>query len=422
MGSKSSYRRSRPITRILFSSVFIGLLTVIILIIDFILPCGFGTRGLEAATRRAIAVNAAKQIELSTNPNASSLAPGAPWPPSIPPRRLIINTPPKYNWVIAVLIYNEAQYLLEWIAWHRLLGCDHFYFYDHRSTDGPIRILAPLIERGIVTYIRIPEDAGGVEAADGHESVGKGKPTSYSMAAGLFRKDFPSRIRDAVWASNWDIDEFLILGNEYPTFAHFLATAAARGKGAVGGIKLSRRSASTSGRNISLRAHELAVTTYIDIENELAASKNDPGKVVVRVDLSNSGFLVPHKLFASRGALVNVRGNPSKKRNQQGDSAGIDVPYAPEAPFLVHHITRSYEDCKWKDGWDKDRQGTWRHKMAISICDLRNETSAFYSKNDYLTKPNEVTKMIIQSRSSLCNEMRNLNKQYCDTVACCGER
>lgn len=71
--------------------------------------------------------------------------------------------------------------------------------------------------------------------------------------------------------------------------------------------------------------------------------------MVVRVDLSNPGFLAPYKLFGSRGALVNVRGNPAKKRNEQGDTAGIDVPYAPEAPFLVHHITRSYEDCKRKD-------------------------------------------------------------------------
>lgn len=56
---------------------------------------------------------------------------------------------------VAVLMNNEDRYLEEWIEYYRILGADHFYIYDNRSSRrNKIRkILAPYRERGIVTLI-----------------------------------------------------------------------------------------------------------------------------------------------------------------------------------------------------------------------------------------------------------------------------
>lgn len=310
----------------------------------------------------------------------------------------------RYTWVLACLIYNEAQYILEWVAWHRLLGADHFYLYDHRSTDRLIDVLKPLMDEGLVTLISVPK------------TVPSGTPTTFSGASNFFRRDLPSRIRDAQWASHWDIDEFLYLGSRYTSFKELLRKKIFA---SAGGIKLSRKSAGTSGRELRLKPGELASMTFLDLETDKAVQRSDPGKITVNVGGSISGVLLAHKLTASRGRLVNVDGVPSRVQQASGDYLGLDVPFTSREPFLIHHITRSYEDCKWKDNWSSDRQGTWRHKMPISICEKRNSSTKHYVASDYMPIPNHVTQGVLSLRPRLCEEMHRLNSAYCERVQCC---
>ena len=51
----------------------------------------------------------------------------------------------------ACAIYrNEADYLAEWIEFHRLCGFELFFLYDNMSTDHHRDVLAPYVEEGIV--------------------------------------------------------------------------------------------------------------------------------------------------------------------------------------------------------------------------------------------------------------------------------
>lgn len=59
---------------------------------------------------------------------------------------------------IASIIKNEPD-ILEWIAYHKLVGVDHFYIYDNESTDGLKEKLLPYMEEGTVTYIYYPGKA-----------------------------------------------------------------------------------------------------------------------------------------------------------------------------------------------------------------------------------------------------------------------
>ena len=86
---------------------------------------------------------------------------------------------------------DEAAYLTEWIAFHRLVGVDHFILYDNGSADHPEAVLAPFLAEGVVTLVPWPVPF--------HE---KAAQRAYA--------DCLERVRGrARWLTCLDIDEFL---------------------------------------------------------------------------------------------------------------------------------------------------------------------------------------------------------------------
>ena len=63
---------------------------------------------------------------------------------------------PQFKVVIVITVKNEAAYLLEWIAYHRAIGADHFLIYNNDSTDETPQILQCLDKSGIITYVEWP--------------------------------------------------------------------------------------------------------------------------------------------------------------------------------------------------------------------------------------------------------------------------
>src|SRR3989339_2237430 len=56
----------------------------------------------------------------------------------------------QYQLSICAIFQDEAPYLKEWIEFHQLVGVEHFYLYNHRSTDDWKTVLAPYIDNGTV--------------------------------------------------------------------------------------------------------------------------------------------------------------------------------------------------------------------------------------------------------------------------------
>lgn len=61
---------------------------------------------------------------------------------------------------IGAIFKNEAPYVLEWVAFHRAVGIDHFFVADNGSDDGTTAILADLAQAGVVTHIPFPGTPG----------------------------------------------------------------------------------------------------------------------------------------------------------------------------------------------------------------------------------------------------------------------
>jgi len=58
---------------------------------------------------------------------------------------------------LAVVIRDEGPYLLEWIAWHKLIGFDRIVIYDNESADSGPELLARLQEAGEIVHHPWPD-------------------------------------------------------------------------------------------------------------------------------------------------------------------------------------------------------------------------------------------------------------------------
>lgn len=88
-------------------------------------------------------------------------------------------------------VKNEGPFLLEWIAYNRLIGVTDFLFYSNDCTDGTAELLDALATRGGVTHLPNP-------------AVGR----NYQMEA-LKDAAHQPEVQEADWVWIADVDEFL---------------------------------------------------------------------------------------------------------------------------------------------------------------------------------------------------------------------
>ncbi|MBF0122417.1 MAG: glycosyltransferase family 92 protein, partial [Candidatus Omnitrophica bacterium] len=65
---------------------------------------------------------------------------------------------------VCAIIKDEAQYIKEWIEFHRIVGVEKFFIYDNGSSDDLKDVLAPYIREKIVSYQYWPEHPGQISA------------------------------------------------------------------------------------------------------------------------------------------------------------------------------------------------------------------------------------------------------------------
>src|SRR5271165_3682750 len=69
----------------------------------------------------------------------------------------------KYQLSMCAIFQDEAPYLKEWIEFHKLMGVEHFYLYNHRSKDDYKKVLEPYILSGLVELTDKPKVANQVK-------------------------------------------------------------------------------------------------------------------------------------------------------------------------------------------------------------------------------------------------------------------
>lgn len=101
---------------------------------------------------------------------------------------------------ICTIFRDEADYLTEWIEFHRMLGVGHFYLYNNMSADNYWNILAPYVHAGVVELFDVPFDSYGYN--DGAKTHNFVQVTCYNHAMDLARGKNK-------WLAVIDADEFV---------------------------------------------------------------------------------------------------------------------------------------------------------------------------------------------------------------------
>lgn len=89
---------------------------------------------------------------------------------------------------------NEGAFLLEWLAWHRLIGFSDFLIYSNDCADGSDAMLDRLAALGLLTHRRNPRE--------GRKSV---------QWQALGRAGGEALLAQADWVMALDLDEFLLI-------------------------------------------------------------------------------------------------------------------------------------------------------------------------------------------------------------------
>ncbi len=95
---------------------------------------------------------------------------------------------------LIAIMRNEVRYLLEWVAYHRLIGFDEIFVYDNVSNDGTTLLCQELQAAGLINYKTWIDPAP-------EEKTGPQIP-AYRDAAQTVKAD---------WLCFLDADEFLVL-------------------------------------------------------------------------------------------------------------------------------------------------------------------------------------------------------------------
>jgi hypothetical protein len=165
-----------------------------------------------------------------------------------------------YSLSVAAIFRNEARYLKEWIDFHRLVGCEHFYLFDNLSTDAFREVLSPYVRQGIVELFSWPIE---------HDQVAD---WSVSQCLAYERALYLARGKTK-WLAILDTDEFL-----FPSKGGNLLDCLMPYEG-YGGVGVNWQVFGTS--RISLRPDQL-LTESLHLKLPEKAPQNTKIKSIVR--------------------------------------------------------------------------------------------------------------------------------------------
>ena len=191
-----------------------------------------------------------------------------------------------FELAIVAVLRNEAAYVEEWIAYHSVLGVEHFYLYENRSDDDIRNVLARYIAHGLVTLIDFP--------------IGGAQVPAYSHAVHCFAGS-------TQWLAPLDLDEFIVpkVDNDIPAMLRRLGDA---------------DRVVLPWRNFGMSGHRTSPPGLV-IENYVLAE-----------DIPHGGFAeMPVKSIARAGAIVAVGVHTQGVSGRTVDASG--------APAEMRYVT-----------------------------------------------------------------------------------
>ena len=238
----------------------------------------------------------------------------------------------KKKLVACAVLANEAPYLPEWLAYHRLAGVDHFVLYDNGSSDDPAHTIRGLPLAEHVTLVPWPQRPGHASA--------------YRHFIDIFSPGFE-------WAAFLDVDEFLLPLNSGTVAGtlEWLSSAAA--------VLVHRRVFGPPAWQA--RPWGLVIETC-----DRRAPDDYPANRHVRTIARCSGLLDvtddPHE-FRVSGQLFNTAGHLAPNRSVQAQPCYLNL-------VINHYAARSRQDWQAKLERNDAAADAVRHDQAAPFDEL----------------------------------------------------
>ncbi len=239
--------------------------------------------------------------------------------------------PPTRRICILTTLRDEGPYLLEWIAYHRQLGVEHFFVYSNDNKDGSDKLLDALARNGVITFIENRAATENIQI----------KAYSHCLAIN-------PAILDYEWCALLDGDEFLTLRPGYFDTIDDYLTWQERNPVDV-----------------------IALPWAIFWSNGHLRWTDDFS--IARFNRQNHGSGLGKSIFRTNKVTFSYPHNPGSQdvsvplcvRDSMGDAltyprgrlTGHDLPTSRyEAAWINHYFTRSAEELLWK--WSRGRGDT----------------------------------------------------------------
>ncbi|WP_051340715.1 glycosyltransferase family 92 protein [Azospirillum halopraeferens] len=284
----------------------------------------------------------------------------------------VVERPKPHYLTVCAIARNEGPYLLEWIAYHRVVGVDHFVVFDNESTDAGPDMLARLAAEGIVTVVPWP----------GAAFSGGPQIPAYDHAIHRFR-DLTE------WLAFIDLDEFLV-----PNAADDVPTILRRYPD-VTGLGASWRVFGTSG-------HATHEPGPVMDRFRRCAPADDPlhrhVKSIVRADYAAKPMVHAH--FLRAGAVVDEDRRPVRLTG-----GGVRTGTSVAVLQVNHYVTKSLEEWAIKAARGRPDRGPGAADARRTDADL-----ALHDRNEC-----EDT-AILRFRDATVAEMARLRAEVLDSV------
>lgn len=254
---------------------------------------------------------------------------------------------PRRTACIVMSARNEGIYLLEWIAYHRAVGFEHFFIYSNNNEDRSDELLSALADANVITWIK-SELSPGVSA----------QSKAFGHAFGMLPE-----VLDFEWALVIDADEFFVPNPErFGSVNDFITWQKKREVDAV-----------------ALNWRFLGSNDEVSCLDELMSRRN---KRLVGIPLIGDGHRLiksmfrPQRMLRSRshtpvcderssfvyrlstGDIHAYRNNPAGFHSDPGFSDLVNT----ENACIYHYFFKSAEEWLWKSSRNRGD-----HPMSVGI-------------------------------------------------------
>ncbi|MGF6186787.1 hypothetical protein QF003_002669 [Leclercia adecarboxylata] len=219
---------------------------------------------------------------------------------------------------VAAIIKNEMEALLEWIAYHRVVGVSGFIIADNGSNDGSRAFLEGLERLGIATVLDFPNVEGQKPQLPAYQRILRSCSTDIDLLAFI------------------DADEFLVPLDPEKSLSSSLNEWFS--DPSVSAVAMNW---SNFGSNGELFAEEGLVTERFTQRAPQKFNANKNFKSIVRPKCANY-FNNPHHVELRHGRYIDTLGNDLVSHPKHGNGVSEEVVW--NGVRVNHYVVKSLEE------------------------------------------------------------------------------